>query len=187
MGFLPTIFHEYLSIAPLKPSKSSIVKGDQMGIFKGQMMENFPSPTLNKTFKKIFFASVVKMKDGGDSTKAATHTTKTAPKKITKIAPPKGGQTVAECLSHEKDWADKEVLVKGKVTKFNEAIMGKNWLHINDGSDEKGRDLVVTSKDKAQVGTIITIKGKIQYNKDIGSGYFFQAIVEDAQIISTKE
>lgn len=79
----------------------------------------------------------------------------------------------------------KNVAVKGKVVKVSSGIMGKNWLHIQDGSGNQNdgtNDLVVTSKDLADVGDIVTVNGILYKDKDFGSGYKYDVIVEQASI-----
>ena len=61
--------------------------------------------------------------------------------------------------------------------------MGKNWLHIRDGSGIEGKnDLVVTTSQSALLNDTVVITGKLQYDLDIGSGYVFPAIVQDARV-----
>jgi len=59
--------------------------------------------------------------------------------------------------------------------------MNKNWLHIQDGTDNSGKfDLAVTTKDSLAVGNTATFKGIITLGKDFGYGYFYDVIMEDA-------
>ena len=77
--------------------------------------------------------------------------------------------------------AGKTAKIKGQVTKYTPAVMGKNWIHIQDGSDFNGKfDLTVTSLNDVKVGDVVTLEGKISLNKDLGYGYFFDVIMEDA-------
>ena len=62
----------------------------------------------------------------------------------------------------------KEVLIRAD---FHAAVPG--FTH----------DLVVTSADSAEVGSIVTIDGVLAAEKDFGAGYKYDAIVEDAKII----
>ncbi|MCK7579746.1 MAG: hypothetical protein MZV65_31320 [Chromatiales bacterium] len=63
------------------------------------------------------------------------------------IAKADGGKTVAEVLRREGPRSpDQPVIVRGKVVKTNAGIMGKNWLHVRDGSGAEGtNDLTVTT------------------------------------------
>ena len=93
--------------------------------------------------------------------------------------------TVQEIFSRNKELAGKIVQVRGKVVKYNSSIMGKNWIHIQDGSGEpmqNTHDLVATSKEEAAVGDVITVQGKLAADKDFGAGYTYVAIIEEAII-----
>ena len=93
--------------------------------------------------------------------------------------------TVAEIFEKNKDLDGKTVRVRGKVVRYNPAIMGKNWIHIQDGTGDPMKnthDLVATSTQTATVGEVITVEGKLAANKDFGAGYVYTAIVEDAKV-----
>ena len=62
--------------------------------------------------------------------------------------------------------------------------MGKNWVHVRDGSGsakDKNNDLTVTTKEKVAVGDVLIVRGTLQADKDLGAGYEFPVIVEDAK------
>jgi hypothetical protein len=93
--------------------------------------------------------------------------------------------TVAEIFAKNKDLHGKTVRVRGKVVKFNPGIMGKNWIHIQDGTGDPMKnthDLVATSAETATVGEVITVQGRLAADKDFGAGYSYVAIIEEAQI-----
>ena len=93
--------------------------------------------------------------------------------------------TVQEIFAKSKELAGKIVRVRGKVVKYNPAIMGRNWIHIQDGSGDplkNTHDLVATSTEKATVGDVVTVEGKLTANKDFGAGYTYDAIIEEAKI-----
>jgi hypothetical protein len=71
------------------------------------------------------------------------------------------------------------------VVKFNPGIMGKNWVHLRDGSgkQEKGdNDITVTTQDMTSVGDTVVAKGMVRLDKDFGAGYAYPVIVEDARL-----
>jgi hypothetical protein len=75
------------------------------------------------------------------------------------------------------------VKVRGKVVKYNSGIMGKNWLHIQDGSGAAGsNDLTVTTSANTKVGDTVLVAGVLSANKDFGSGYKYALIVQDAKV-----
>jgi hypothetical protein len=63
--------------------------------------------------------------------------------------------------------------------------MGKNWLHVRDGSGSKAakdNDLTVTTDVVAKVGDVVTVTGTVSVDKDFGAGYAYPVIVENAKL-----
>jgi hypothetical protein len=78
----------------------------------------------------------------------------------------------------------KVIKVKGSVTKFNPQIMGKNWVHIQDGSEFQGTfDLTITTDLEVTLGQIMTFQGKIALDKDFGYGYSYKVLMEEGKIV----
>ena len=93
--------------------------------------------------------------------------------------------TIMELYEKRVELNNKEVTVKGKVVKVTPEIMGKNWLHLQDGTgyDQNGtNDMVITTKDLPSVGDVVTISGTLYSDKDFGSGYKYDAIIEQAKV-----
>ncbi len=62
--------------------------------------------------------------------------------------------------------------------------MGTNWVHIQDGTGTNGtHDLLVTTSQTVKVGSVITAEGKVVKDKDFGSGYFYDVLLENSKII----
>ena len=96
------------------------------------------------------------------------------------------GYTVAELFEKAASLNNQKVNVKGQVVKVNPDIMGRNWLHIQDGTGDPAKnthDLVVTTADIAEKGDIISIEGTLAADKDFGYGYRYNVIVEDAVLM----
>jgi len=101
-----------------------------------------------------------------------------------KVEPCTDCMTIAKLMSDKKELSGKSVTVKGQVTKVNVAIMDKNWIHIQDGTESDGAfDLTVTTSENIAVGEIVTFKGKITLDKDFGYGYFYAVLMEDGQLV----
>jgi hypothetical protein len=97
--------------------------------------------------------------------------------------------TVAEVVKQAAKLKGKTVTIQGMVVKVNNGIMERNWLHIQDGSgkaDDHSNDLILTTQETAQVGTVVTIHGKVVTDKDFGSGYSYQVMLEEASIVPSK-
>lgn len=105
------------------------------------------------------------------------------PKTMGKIKKVDGGVTVVECFTNKISLNGKTVTLRGRVVKYNSGILKRNWLHLQDGSGSNGQnDLAVTTTDSAKLNDIVVVTGTIHYDKDIGSGYFFPVIIEDAKV-----
>jgi hypothetical protein len=96
-------------------------------------------------------------------------------------------QTVAALNQNKATLGGKTVSVQGKVVKVNNDIMGRNFLHLQDGTgDASNNDVTITSKQTAKVGDEVTISGVVTLNKDFGSGYSYPLLIEEATITPKK-
>jgi hypothetical protein len=100
------------------------------------------------------------------------------------IAKADGGKTVEEVYKEKDTLANGKVVVRGKVVKVNPSIMGKNWLHVRDGSGGDGtNDLTVTTAGTLpEVGEVVVVTGTVVLDQDFGMGYQYPVIVQDAEI-----
>ncbi|MFY9329715.1 MAG: nucleotide-binding protein [Georgfuchsia sp.] len=172
--------------------KTSVKKGDKVTIENPMVMNNFPSPTLKKTFPTILFGTLGSAGGkaaGGAISPMAAHasTTKTPDLGDVHVAKATGAnaRTVAEVVAQGAKLKDKPVLVRGKVVKYNQGIMGKNWVHLRDGTGsaaDNTNDILVTTLSVTKVGDIVTAKGVVHTNKDFGAGYSFKVLVEEATL-----
>jgi hypothetical protein len=164
--------------------------GDGVEIAGGSPMSNFHSKTLNRTFDSIIFAGSARVVGAEDIGKVAQKLPSDHPPRnmvqiaVEGIEKVKGGYTVAELYANKKELADKEVKVRGKVVKYMEGIMGKNWVHLRDGTGSAGtNDITITTKQRTKVGDVIVAEGKLSINRDFGGGYNYPVIIEDSNII----
>lgn len=166
----------YWAAAP----KMTLAVGDQVDVAPGSEMKDFFSPSLNRTFPMIIFTSSVKV-IGKSAPPAQSSPSK--PPEAKGTAGPAAGKTVEQIFADKDALKGKQVKVRGKVVKFNAGIMGKNFLHIQDGSGKDGaNDLTVTSQQMAKVGDKVTVSGILETEKDFGAGYTYKVILENATI-----
>jgi hypothetical protein len=95
------------------------------------------------------------------------------------------GYTIGDLFAKKADLNDKKVVVRGKVVKVSKMIMGKNWLHLQDGTGDAAagtHDLVVTTMGEAEKDAVVLVEGTLHADKDFGSGYRYDVIVEDAEV-----
>jgi hypothetical protein len=164
--------------------KASIQTGSSITIGSATTMHDFESKTLNKRFDRIVFGELV---DPNGKPMASHGTGAAVAAPVARVAKATGaqGRTVAEVVGGSVALKGKSVLVHAQVVKVSLGIMGKNWLHLQDGSGsaaDGSNDLIVTSKDTAVVGDVITARGVVRTNIDLGSGYAYEVLVEDASL-----
>ena len=164
---------------------TSVVKvGSQVGIANPVTMQNFESKTLNKRFDKIVFGQIVDPLAKPAAPASAAPASASAITKVTKAVGP-DARTVAEVVTGKAGLKDKTVLVHGQVVKASTGILGKNWLHLRDGSGSAAagtHDVLVTTLDNAAVGDIVNARGKVRTDVDLGSGYAYAVLIEDASL-----
>jgi hypothetical protein len=163
-------------------------KGDKISYSGGLIMTDFFSKELNRTFASVLFLESVKTgSDIGEasSPKASTMGSALKMEKIDiSIEPGEGCISIAKLFETKTQYSGKTVKVRGRITKFNPAIMGKNWIHIQDGTDFNGGfDLTVTTDSQVAVGDTVIFEGKITLKKDFGYGYFYEVLMEDGKLI----
>jgi hypothetical protein len=93
---------------------------------------------------------------------------------VAPIAPPAGGLSIADVWAKRQALGGTRVSVRGKVVKVNNGILGRNWLHLQDGSGEGSagtNDITVTTDAIVQLGDVVTVTGTLVLDKDFGAGY----------------
>jgi len=100
------------------------------------------------------------------------------------VAPCEGCIRLTDLFSGKKSFEGKEIKVTGKVVKYNSEIMGKNWVHIQDGSEFEGEfDLTITTSGEVALGEVVTFSGKIALDRDFGYGYKYAILMEDGVLV----
>jgi hypothetical protein len=171
-------------------NEARVEKGSQVTVSSPMLMKNFESKSLNRTFDEIYFGSLAPEGVAATGTAGNPHagTTSTAAPFDVNVEKATGSnaRTIAETWGQASALEGKGVTVRGRVVKYNEGVMGKNWIHLQDGSGDLGQgtnDLTVTSVDAASVGQTVSVTGTVHTNRDFGSGYVYRVIVEDARIL----
>ena len=88
-----------------------------------------------------------------------------------------GSIKIKELVENKEKYAGQEVQLSGEVIKVNPNIMGRNWIHLIDGTMDD-YDLVITTDINIPEGAFVTLKGQVSLDKDFGAGYFYEVIVE---------
>lgn len=180
-------------------TQAKVAVGSEVTVLVSMPMTDFESKTLGRKFDRIAFGALASQ--GGaaavpavppPSGEASSHPNPHAPKEPPDVGEIKvkkaegaDGRTVAELFAQKAALKDKPVSIRGKVVKFLPGIMGKNWIHLRDGSgakETKDHDLTVTTTETTAVGEVVLVKGTVRTDQDFGSGYTYSVIVEDAKL-----
>jgi hypothetical protein len=164
-------------------------------------MVNFHSQELNRDFPTILFISQISAEQEKQAmshpekiTQQSTmpqammgsevHTgRKKVPEAENLLVKPVGGLTIAKLYADKTKYGGKKVKVKGSVVKVNNQIMGRNWVHLQDGTKHgEEYDLTCTTQEIVSVGDVITFEGVISLDRDFTSGYFYPVIMEEAVV-----
>lgn len=168
-------------------NKQEVKEGGTYYYAQEMQMDNFTSKELKRTFEKILFVQTfsdqpIAMVQGKPAVSPGSQ--KAAPGQVTvKVDPIEGGTTLSQLFEKRNTYAGKSIKIHAQVIKMNTGIMGKNWIHIQDGTDYHGDyDLAVTTLDTPAVGDFVVVEGVVSLNKDFGAGYSYPVIIEDAKV-----
>ena len=180
--------------------EAKIEKGAEVTLATPMLMNNFESKTLKRTFPEIYFGNLAPA-GGAPAAPAAPAMGAPAPGanphaqvantaatiEVGKVDKASGSdaRTVAEIWAQKGSLKGKTVTVRGKIVRYSAGVMGKNWMHLQDGSGDAGKgtnDITVTSQDGAAKGDVVTARGTVATDKDFGAGYTYPMIIEDAKV-----
>lgn len=155
---------------------------------EGLEMKNFNSKELNRTFETIYFVDALSKEPiaahGQNAPVVKPVQPTLAQKEGISVAPAQEGLTIAKLYADRSNYDGKTIKMKGQVTKINDGVMDRNWIHIQDGTSDSGNfDLTITTKDSVKMDEVVTFEGTIHLKKDFGYGYFYEVIMEDAKLV----
>ncbi|HFA51673.1 MAG TPA: hypothetical protein ENJ95_21880 [Bacteroidetes bacterium] len=156
----------------------------------GLIKKNFYSKEYDRTFETVYLVSNIRKQPvAPDKNSAGGSAIDEALSKIKgntvvtdspiNVSPAEGAIKLSELFSNKEKYEGKTVKITGKIVKINPMIMGRNWVHIQDGSGDK-LDLTVTTTENIPLGHVVTLEGTIALNKDFGAGYRYDIIMEGA-------
>lgn len=168
-------------------STTTTKAGDMIAFTTEMPMRDFHSKSMNRGFPLLYFVSeFITDQPAQAVTSAEQRSPHSMSKKdatakpITGIDKVKDGNTIAEVYADKEKLNGQVIRVRGQVTKYTANVMGKNWLHIKDGSTQE--DLTITSNDAAALDSVVVIEGKLALDKDFGYGYVYPLIIQDASV-----
>lgn len=193
--------------------KTPVETGKEIELSNIIVMKDFQSKTLDKTFDIILFAvPSIKgqagimpsgemsgktmsgmppgmipgsMPQGSTSNAMGANQPKIIFKDKLSKATGKDAYSIEEVYSKKKELSKKTVTVRAKVIKFLPGVMGKNWIHIQDGTgsaEAETHDITVSTLDTTKVGDEVIVHGTLEIDKNFGSMHSFAVIIEDASL-----
>jgi hypothetical protein len=169
--------------------------GDTVEAPQGFPMEGYHSKSLERDFDVVYFVAGIRSTSGGAGASAAApampaghpstdSAAKPAPVAI-EVAPLQPGQDIAYVYANRQELAGQSLSIRGKVVKFNENILGRNWIHLQDGSGsptDGNSDLTVTTDAVVTLGATVVASGTVVLDKDFGAGYSYPILLEQATV-----
>jgi len=194
----------WLATSPLEVSV-----GDPIEYTGGDVMKKFESKAMKKTFDEIRFVTRIRVvKSGplpdnqatasiaqpqGGSKEVLKGSGKDAPKESPAVSPPKKGEigkaekgkTVEEIYKERERLKDRPVVLRGKVVKVSRNILMKNWITLSDGTGAAPDDrIVAVTTDLAPLGDVATVTGTLKTDVNLGAGYKYKVLIDDAKILN---
>jgi len=160
--------------------------GDTVETSSGFPMVNFHSATLDRTFDEIRFVSVIQVwspkKGNSESAPADTQAAPDPP--VSGIERAEGGHTVAEIIESRTQLSGSKVKLRGVVVKLNTGIMGRNWVHLSDGTvgPNGEQEITLTTEEIPAVGSTVLVHGTVAIDRDFGASYQYSVLIEDAAV-----
>lgn len=173
--------------------KAPVSVGAKVAVEQAAVMKDFWSRTLERQFDWIVFGrlaeSCAPQAPPGFAIAAHHAAAPAPPTDVTPIRVPKAdgpdGRTVAEAVGGSAALADHQVTIRGQIVKYVPEVMGKNWIHLRDGSGSPADgtdDVVVTTATQAKIGEVVLVRGVLHTNRDFGVGYAYKVLIEDATL-----
>lgn len=181
--------------------QTEISVGSQISFIEQMVMKDFTSKSLNRTFDQLVFVTAIVPAGGAQASTASQPTPAVDPhancdhdKELTlqpiasevKVTKNASGYTIEEIYTKKAALKDKNVKVNAKVVKVSKNIMGKDWIHLQDGSGTAGSDDIIATavNSTVQVGDNVTATGIVKTDVDLGYGYNFPVLIEEAKFTS---
>ncbi len=172
----------------------AVEKGDKIQYSDAMEMNDFHSQSLDRTFESILFVSQAGLVGGEGTTGSAMQmeghagmnmplekpTMAQAPE-AGEVKPLADGKTIAGIFAESAALKEQVVSLNAKVIKINKSIMGRNWITLQDGTGIAPDDrLLATSQEVVTPGDLVIVKGTVNTDVDLGYGYHYKVLLEEA-------
>lgn len=189
---LPTSNYIYVRVSEgeeeywVATSKKEIEIGATYYFRDGLLQENFKSKEFDRVFDKVYLVNNLIAEQHGQQAESSDSQQTDDLNNDSAVYPAivlkEGSISIAELIGNQNKYDGKTVQLTGRCVKINPDIMGRNWIHLKDGSMDS-YDLVVTSDVAIPEGHVVTMKGTVVLDKDFGAGYKYEIIVENGELV----
>lgn len=181
----------------LAASAFEVAVGDRVEYMGGVPMRDFHVKALDRTFEEIIFLSNIRKvvdAQAADATPAvmpADDLHRNLSASPPDVSMPATGEVVrgamelsiAELYDRRAELVGQKVSVRGKVVKLSRNVLGRTWLTLADGTGAAPDNILrVTTSEEAQPGETVTATGTVKTDIDLGSGYKYKLLLEEAII-----
>jgi hypothetical protein len=191
-------------------TSTQLSEGDVVKFEGADLMSNFESKELGRVFPQIYFGRLAgettaradgkqsdlqghghfappTAEEGAAAKKAASLLAESVEVTPAKRAEGPLGRNIAEIYAQAEELSGKKVRVSGTVVKLTRNVMGTNFLHIRDGSGDavkQTHDLVLkVENDPPNLGIEALFEGTVAEDIDLGAGYSYPVLLEDARVL----
>lgn len=185
---LPTVRYVYLRVKEgqdefwIATNKLEVSVGKTYFYRGGLLKTNFESKEHKRVFDRMYLVSTIVEADHGNaSTPVMSEPSKTSI--AGEIIDSKGSVKIADIVANPKKYDGKTIQVSGTCVKVNPNIMGRDWVHLKDGSKDDF-DMVITCQVAIPEGHNVTMTGKVVLNKDFGAGYQYDILLEEGELVN---
>jgi hypothetical protein len=154
--------------------KRAVAVGEKYAYRGGLLTKHFHNQQSDQVFETVYLVAEVMLVDDEGSSNALT-SSKSSSANDQEI----GTVKLAELYGNPHKFEGKKVKVQGTCTKVNNMILNRNWIHIEDDSGDD-LNLTITTNENISVGSEVYMEGTVALNKDFGSGYRYDIILEEA-------
>ena len=163
----------------LATSKTEVNEGETVFFEGGFLQTNFESKEHNRTFDKLYLVNSISK---NTPSKTSSERSESQSSKSSRVVDVSGSVKISDLVSDPKKYSGQTIQISGECVKINNNIMGRNWIHIKDGSKDD-YDLVITSDIDVPQGQLITMTGTVTLDKDFGASYKYDIIIEDGKLV----
>jgi DNA-binding XRE family transcriptional regulator len=170
------------------PSAPSLAVGQTVGISLQNEMVDFTSPSLGRTFARIWFGALEGAAPSAPRAQQPMPSAPSAPPEVQAALQAVGSSNaltlrVVDVFSERKALAGQRVKVAGTVDRVN-TVQGVHYVHVKDGTGvaaDKTDDLLVLSQVEVAKGANVTAEGVVAIDRDVGMGSV-AVLLDQAQV-----